>query len=86
MTNNYLSFFGLCSDIVGALLILSGVFLSKQKALEVGVPRYASDKPEENLKLPSVANLLFQSRQAVFGTVFLLLGFVLQAAAVWPFK
>lgn len=82
---NYLSFVGLCVDTVGALLILSGVFLTKSKAIKIGVPRLAGDTDEENLRLPSVANLIFQSRRAVWGTVCLVVGFVLQAAAVWPF-
>lgn len=82
---NYLSFIGLCFDILGALLILSGVYLSRAKAVEIGVPRFAGETDQENLRLPSVANLIFQSRRAAWGTASLLLGFVLQALGVWPF-
>lgn len=82
---NYLNFLGLCFDVIGALLILSGVYLSKADALKVGSTRLAGTTDEENLKLPSVANLIAQSRRAMWGTVFLLLGFALQAASVWPF-
>lgn len=82
---SYLSFLGLCFDILGALLLLSGVFLTKSKAVEIGVTRIAGDTEEENLKLPVVTNLIFQSRRAVLGTVSLVVGFVLQAVAVWPF-
>lgn len=83
--NNYLAFLGLCFDILGALLILSGVYLSKTQAVEIGTSRFASKNPEENLKLPSVATLLFESRRAAVGTACLLVGFVLQAVAIWPF-
>ena len=83
--SNYLSFIGLCFDILGALLILSGAYLSRAKALDVGVMRLSPNTAEEKLKLPSVANLISQSRSAVLGTASLLAGFVLQAVAVWPF-
>ncbi|MBV1790839.1 hypothetical protein KQ940_22485 [Marinobacterium sp. D7] len=85
LTPQHYSFIGICLDIVGALMILSGVFVTKNKAVEIGVPRYASKDPEENLKLPSVANLLSQSKTAVWGTVFLIVGFIFQAIASWPF-
>lgn len=82
---NYFTFLGLCFDIVGAVLILSGVHLSKLQAIDTGLMRLGGTTIEENLKNPLVVNLLVQSRRALWGTVSLIVGFVLQAVAVWPF-
>ncbi len=85
ITIQHFTFFGICFDIFGALLILSGVFVTKKKAIEVGVSRFTGETDEENLRLPSVSNLLAQSKIATIGTVLLAIGFILQAIAAWPF-
>ena len=82
---NYFSFLGLCFDILGALLILSGVYLSTLQAVDAGQTRLGGTTIEENLKNPLVANLLIQSRCSLSGTICLIVGFILQAVAVWPF-
>ena len=82
---NYLSFLGLCFDILGALLILSGVYLRPREAVDAGLTRLGGSTLEENLTNPAVVNLLKQSRLAALGTVSLTFGFFLQAWAVWPF-
>lgn len=79
------NFFGLCVNIIGALLILSGVYVTKAQAVNVGVTRLASGKADENLRLPSVVDRLRESKRAVWGTICLLVGFVLQAIGTWPF-
>ena len=52
---------GLVLDIVGALILASGLIIGRERALELGVPRYASDNEEENLRLPQVRDRLIQS-------------------------
>jgi len=81
----YLNFIGLCCNIVGALFIFGGVYKNKKKALRNGVPIVASINDEKNLQLSLVASLLKQSKWTLWGTFFLLVGFIFQAIASWPF-
>jgi hypothetical protein len=75
---------GLLLDIIGALILASGLVIGKKRALELGLARYAGDTDEENLKLPQVADRLQQSRRAKVAVVFLVLGFLGQAVGNWP--
>lgn len=75
---------GLALDIVGALVLASGLLIGKQRALELGVGRWAGSTDEENLGLPQVRDRLEQSRRAKIGVVLLVLGFLGQAIGNWP--
>lgn len=70
---------GLVADIVGATVLATGLFISNERAIELGVSRMAGDADAENLKLPAVRDRLNQSRRAVIGLSLLALGFGLQA-------
>lgn len=84
MDPRWLSVAGLILDIAGTIVLVSVLFVTKAKALELGVSRYASVTPEENLKLPQVRDRLTQSCWAKIGLGLLLLGFVLQLIGTWP--
>lgn len=75
---------GLALDIIGALILASGLIIGAQRAIELGVTRLAGDTDEENLKLPGVREMLEQSRRAKIGVFFHVLGFVGQAIGNWP--
>ena len=75
---------GLALDIIGALILVSGLMISKQRALELGVGRLSGVTDEENLELPQVRDRLIQSRNAKIGALFLVLGFLGQAIGNWP--
>jgi hypothetical protein len=70
---------GLVADIVGAAVLATGLFISKERAIELGVSRVAGDTDDENLRLPAVKDRLNQSGRAVIGLSVLALGFALQA-------
>ena len=70
---------GLVADIVGAAVLVTGLFISNERAIQLGVTRLAGDTDEENLKLPAVRDRLNQSRRAVIGLSILVFGFLLQA-------
>jgi uncharacterized membrane protein len=69
---------GLILDFLGASILTISLFISKEKALEIGTPKWASDDPKENLELPQVRELLAQSRRAKLGFILLTVGFLLQ--------
>lgn len=75
---------GLILDSAGAVFLAVGLIVTKERAAELGVPRWAGSTLEENLKLVPVREILRQSRRAVVGSTLLLLGFVLQVIANWP--
>jgi hypothetical protein len=66
---------------IGAIYTIANPFLTKRAALEIGLPRYTSDDPEQDLKLPFVQELMRQSRKARIGLALIALGFLLQATA-----
>lgn len=43
---------GLILDIVGAVVLASGLIISRQRAIELGVSLYAGERGDENLGLP----------------------------------
>jgi hypothetical protein len=75
---------GLFCDIVGAAFLSYGLFITKRRAIALGVSRLSGDTDDENLRLPAVADRLRQSHNAMIGLPFLIVGFALQLAASWP--
>jgi hypothetical protein len=73
---------GLVADIAGAVVLVTLLFISKERAIGLGVDRVAGDTDEENLKLPAVRDRLIQSGRAVIRLVLLAFGFALQAIGV----
>lgn len=74
---------GLTTDIIGAMILGYGLFVSSKKAVELSVSRWSSKEAEENMNQPQVLDRLRQSRLAVTGLFILATGFVLQVVAVW---
>lgn len=56
--------------------------MSRRRALELGVPRWATGVAEENLKLPQVRDRLDQSAAALQGLVFIVAGVLVQTWAL----
>ena len=83
MSAQWINTFGLVADIIGVGLLSWGLFVSEEKAIELGVSRVAGDTDEENVTLPAVADRLKQSLFAKWGLPILVAGFVLQIAATW---
>lgn len=81
----YFSFFGICFDLMGAILILIGVFVTKEKAINIGTPHLGPNDPQKRSQIPLVKSLLEQRNYAIGGTVALAIGFALQAYVAWPF-
>jgi hypothetical protein len=76
-----LNFFGLLINILGAILITSGVIVRKKRALDegLGLGVFSDANKEQNIKLAPVQYILLQSRRAVWGLVVLIVGFLVQA-------
>jgi hypothetical protein len=79
--------FGQLLTLWGAALGWRAVHVDEDKAIELGASRWVGDTKEERLKLPSVMNLLVQSRQGASafafiaaGALFQIAGTILQAA------
>ena len=83
MSAQWINTIGLLADIVGVTLLSLGLFVSKKRAINLGVPRLAGGSDNENLTLPAVADLLKQSRFAKVGLPILASGFALQIVATW---
>jgi hypothetical protein len=73
---------GLVITLVGAGLGFWGVWVNEDQALEIGQARLSGDNRERDLQLPSVQNLIRQSRFAMTGFVLIGLGTALQIAGV----
>jgi len=73
---------GLVLTLIGAGLGFWGVWVDEDQAFEIGQARLSGDNRQQDLQLPSVQNLIRQSRFAMAG--FVLIGFdtVLQIAGV----
>ena len=72
---------GLGLNIIGTVIITAGIFVSRKEAVKLGVARYVGETPEENLRLPAVADRLRQSALAMAGLGLIVAGFVLQLVA-----
>jgi hypothetical protein len=84
MFYKWLNVAGLVFDLVGAVFLAYGLIISKKQAIELGVFRLCSKLDEENLKIPTVQDRVRQSRNAMIGLAFLVVGFVLQIIGNWP--
>jgi hypothetical protein len=73
---------GLFLTGIGAFIAARAVILREEDALEIGVARFASSDPKENLKLPSVKNLLAASSAAQMGLWLIVCGTALQVLPV----
>lgn len=76
--NNLLNVIGLILGLLGSLSLVRGLFISRRKALELGLPRWAGATDEENLKLPQVQDRLKQKKWGIIGAILLFTGFTLQ--------
>ena len=75
---------GLVITLLGAALGFWGVWVTEDQALEIGQARLSGDNREQDLQLPSVQNLISQSRFAMAGFVFIFIGTGLQIVGAWP--
>jgi hypothetical protein len=75
---DFLTLIGLALTAFGAGRAAMSVILKEDDAITVGVARWASEKREENLKLPAVQNLLQASRGAQQGFWLIVVGTALQ--------
>ncbi len=83
LVTNAVAFFGLLIALIGAGWAAKSVILSEDDAIKIGLPRYASEVREENLKLPHVQSLLSASRGARQGLWILVVGTGLQMGAAF---
>ena len=74
---------GLVFDIVGAVFLACGLWISKEEAVRRGGTYWMSDDDEENLKIPPIAAILRDSKRARTGLVLLIIGFALQIVGIW---
>lgn len=79
----WLTLLGLGFDIIGAVFLIYGLIVSKEKAVDLGVSRLVGTSLD-NLELPAVKDRIKQSRNAVIGLAFLVVGFFLQMLGQWP--
>ena len=82
IASDILSLIGLSLTLIGAGITARAVILREDDAIHIGVPRWASDQREENLKLPMVKNLLWSSMAAKYGLVLICAGTVFQALPI----
>ncbi len=80
----HINIVGLGLDFIGAVFLLYGLIISEKKAVELSVSYICGDTHEENLPLPTTRDLLKQSRNAITGMAFLVMGFLLQIIGSWP--
>ena len=85
LSRHWLVVIGLGFDVVGALVLASGLVVSKKRAMELGRAwLHVKNRPEANLQHPPVQDRLRQSRGALAGIGLLIVGFLLQIAGAWP--
>lgn len=80
-----LNFLGVCFGALGAVLVFLGVYITPEKAIDAGGGFLGSLDKQKELEAPPVQNLLKQSKFALWGTFCLLVGFIFQGIAGWPF-
>lgn len=81
----WLDFIGLLVTLLGAIILALGLVVSRKQALNIGVSRVAEDRDDKNIHLPHVRDELRESRFALLGLIFLIIGFLLQLLAALPF-
>lgn len=77
MDARWFSVVGLVLDMIGALLIARGIFVTEQQAIELTRARWDANPP-------AAADRLSQSRLAQVGLAILVFGFLLQVVGTWP--
>ena len=63
---------------LGGLSFAKGLFISKKKAVELGVSRWSGNTEEENLKLPAVKDRIGQRKYGIIGAILISLAFISQ--------
>ncbi len=76
--NNYLNTIGLVISFIGSIFFTLNLFMSKKEIIKLGVSRWASDKDEENVKLPQVQDRIKQRNFGIIGMILISVGFLLQ--------
>jgi hypothetical protein len=74
---------GLTLGVAGTAVAASGLIVSEEKAIKLGVGQWGGSTREENLKLDEVQDRLRQRRNTMSGLALIALGFVLQLVAAW---
>lgn len=82
VASDWLTLLGLTATLVGAGVTAWAVILKPDDALHIGVSRWASKDPQENIQAPMVQNLLAASKWAKRGLLLIVLGTLLQMAPV----
>ena len=75
--DNILNIASLFFTFLGSLCFARGFFISKGRALELGVSRLSGTE-EDDLKLPQVKERLEQRKWGVVGAIFIFIGFLFQ--------
>jgi hypothetical protein len=81
---NVLIIFGQILTLGGAALGWRAVHVEEDRAIELGASRWVGDTKEERLKLPSVMNLLAQSKQGASAFAFIAGGTLFQIGGSVP--
>ena len=79
--DNCLTISGLFLNIIGSWFLIKSLIISNEKAVELGKSRVAGSTYEDNLKLEPVRDRIKQRNNAIWGAVFLILGFIFQVIA-----
>jgi len=80
-----INFIGLLFTFLCSLSLARGLFISRKEAIELGVPRWAGESNEENLKLPQVQDRLRQKQWGIIGAILLFIGFAFQIIGLFIF-
>ena len=77
---------GLLFDILGAVVLAWGLFVSKKEAFQLGGTYWMpspDDDDDEFFKVPLISHFFVQSKRAKIGLGLLVLGFILQIIGAW---
>lgn len=75
---------GLALQLIGAAVVARAAYVTPRQAIDLGVTRFAGSNDTENLQLPTVRNLVRQSRAAIVGLLFVIVGTGCQLFGAWP--
>lgn len=85
MLTSFINLFGLVINFVGSIILALGVIAKPKDALRLGISSLGSVNEDINKQLPSVQNILRQSRLAICGIIIISIGFFLQLiCALFP--
>jgi len=82
--HQWLGVFGTALGLIGGWLLASILIMSDKQAIEAGVPRFAGDTDDVNIKLPMVQLFVQQSRRTILGMGIISVGSVFQIINNWP--